>query len=1321
MISGEMLDFCAYCRNKSENSRMRQAYTGQHGYGPYNTNGNNPNAYGNNSEVDRLGNLKRAIGAIEQRLTGNPMPVQTGYPPVPPYAHSPYMQTPYPQFGSQPADAMAQQGYGNPSNGAELGMLQEQLNRLSNQIAMPQSANMGPAANNIETDMHNIAAQIAQRQQSLNAGAVRQAPVRPTAQTTAPGSSASPFQTPAPDNAGMELIAKHLAGLKKELFELKKQVEKPVSVQQTVSQNEIDRIAGAIAELQKGSRFDEAAFERLDKELEELRSGMKQDISQVVRSEIGARNGNPADELGTHIDARLDTLSEELNSISSKSSSDLGSRIDALNKGLDEISLKSTSAVIPRVDNLATQIDAMRLTVDNLPQTLAISRLEENLTAVMSKMENLINTKSADQGVSSNDISSIEGRLDEISRALVAVSNSATSAASAGPALEVDMSGVDRVEARVSELGRAIDELATKDNDAELQNIAVRIDGLTERLGSFEKYAQSGDLGGASAMFAAPDIGVIEDQLRQLNTRVEEASFNSPSSQLEDQLRQLSLQVEEAANVNSTAAQMSNLEAQIGQIIRQMNKQEGGAPDFAPLESRLGQIEAQLASNQNFPLEAAQQAAQQAVSMMGAQSEPGQIINALSQDLKSLQLAAESGNAQNVQTVENVQQTLEQVVGRLVSIENSISEAPFEAPAARRVEILNDEEIYPDTAQTTDMEQLGVVHQAAVDAGYVANEVAQAGPPQTAEPIQVDAPSLDPSEFIDKGFASTPEDNAPLEPGSAAPDLDRMVEEASVKLNEDTVALTETSTPESLDDARPGDDMRPDAVAAARRALQATTAEMNAVKEEAEAVTEPKSKGLAGRLEKFGGLKSGFDLAKLRKPLIMGAAALLLAIVAFKGIQKFKGSSPSPLAEVESSSEKSSATTLDESNGVIQENNDSVAESQPKGETGTGTDPRVIGESGTPEPSVEMAVTETAVEESESGVSDPQVSQSQDSDPSTVEVMAQETEDNTSGAETPGTPKISEQPTGGETVEVAASPAGETEPTAVAEFEVPQSAGPAALVVAASTGDPKALFQIGMRYSDGNDVKRNMTESARWFERAANKDFAPAQYSIGSLYEKGIGVERDVQKASQWYEKAALQGNARAMHNLAVILAMGNPPEVQPSMDRAVGWFQKAAEFGIKDSQFNLGILYGQGMGVPQNLADSYKWFALAAKTGDSDAAGKRDEVANAMDPNDLDVARKIVNNWSPQKLTEAANRVAVPKEWQGKGAPGSEASLNKSQETVKLAQAGLNQRGFNVGAPDGLIGPKTKRAIMEFQRSAGIPITGRVDKKLIRALDLKI
>ena len=53
-----------------------------------------------------------------------------------------------------------------------------------------------------------------------------------------------------------------------------------------------------------------------------------------------------------------------------------------------------------------------------------------------------------------------------------------------------------------------------------------------------------------------------------------------------------------------------------------------------------------------------------------------------------------------------------------------------------------------------------------------------------------------------------------------------------------------------------------------------------------------------------------------------------------------------------------------------------------------------------------------------------------------------------------------------------------------------------------------------------------------------------------------------------------------------------------PEYKTAYNWFRKAASFGVADSQYNLGILFARGIGVEQNLSESYKWFALAAQQG---------------------------------------------------------------------------------------------------------------------------
>ena len=1260
---------------------MRQAYSGLYGQTPKNAMNT-----GVSAGDERLVNIKRAIDSIEQRLNATAMNQAPVAPQQPTFA-----MAQHPNHSMQPAAYAGQNSQMAPqvaSNSTHLNLLQEEIARLSSQVMAPVQPNQpmqnmvsGGGQQGFAPNMNSAAAEIAQRQQMLRKAAPQMAMGMPNHHEQ----QAALQETV--QNAARGSIADALAELKAEMAEIRQHVEKPIAVKQDVPQEEIDRIAKAVADMQNGSHVDEEAFDRLQNELESLRENFTKDLRSNIAEDIqhstDAMQGSME-----QVNNSMTSVRDEIHQATNNQAGIVSARIDALAQGIDQMSLHSGNSVAPAVENLTTQLDTLRMSVEDLPQTLAMSRLEERLQDMSAKIEAFAQVAqqptAVQSGLTSEDLGALEARMDEIARGLVAVSNSGNKAP------EVDLTAVDRVEARMSELGRTIDMISQRDNAAEFEQLAVRIDGLTERLGSFEKYAENGDLGGASAMFAAPDIGVIEEQLRTLTAQMEHNAGQSQTHQLEEQIQQLHARVEEAANVNSTAAQMSNLEAQIGQIIRTMNKQPEGAAmgeinvDFAPMEARLGQIENQLVENQSFSLEAAQQAAQQAVSMMGSSSEAGQIISALSADLQSLQAVAEAGNANNAQTVSEVHSTLNHVIERLNTIEGSIAqvaetrEATFVSPAATvaamapaaavaahqlQPEMQTDMSAFAaDGLADTVSEDMGAIQRAAVETGFV------------------DAPSVDPTDHIEAALPLEPEateDHSPLEPGSGAPDIEKLVQQATAKLDATKANLGAAAG--SLDDAVPTDEIRTDAVSAARRALQATTAEMNAVREETKSAGKsniPKLDGLKG---KAGGVLSGLNIDRLRKPVVMTAAALLLAIVALKGYSMFAGGDETPVAQLKAPAIEQ---TVDGATPSVEGALDGVVD-------GTNRVVRSVGDS------VDKTVGEV-VDKAEGVLEDK---------PLAEEKPATETD------AVPASAPIENN---------AEQPAVVETPATAGQFDVPSNAGPAALVAAASSGDPKALFQLGIRYSDGKDTKRNMGESAKWFEAAANQGFAPAQYSIGSLYEKGIGVRRDLGVASDWYSKAAAQGNARAMHNLAVINAMGNPPEKKADIDTAVTWFQQAADLGIKDSQFNLGILYGQGQGVPQNLKESYKWFALAAKTGDTDASKKRDEVANAMDPDDLDAVREVVNAWKPKKLAEEANRVAAPKSWLGSGSGGAKSAASGAQGLVQKAQAMLNSRGFEVGTPDGVMGPKTRNAIRDFQRSAGIPVTGKVDGKLISALGLQ-
>lgn len=276
----------------------------------------------------------------------------------------------------------------------------------------------------------------------------------------------------------------------------------------------------------------------------------------------------------------------------------------------------------------------------------------------------------------------------------------------------------------------------------------------------------------------------------------------------------------------------------------------------------------------------------------------------------------------------------------------------------------------------------------------------------------------------------------------------------------------------------------------------------------------------------------------------------------------------------------------------------------------------------------------------------------------------------------------------------------------------PEAAGPVVLREAAAEGDSLALFEIGARYTDGRGVTADLSEAAKWYTLSAERGFAPAQYRIANFYEKGTGVERDIEKAMEWYQVAAEQGNASAMHNLAVLYAMGR--DGIADFDSAGSWFTRAADLGVKDSQFNLAILHARGTGVEQNLEDSYKWFAIAAKSGDKDATKKRDEVGNALRPEQLENAKSDVAIWKPGALVEAANSTNVPAQWLGDATTTASVDMKKA---IRNIQGILTQNGFDTGGADGIMGNRTVSAIKTFQTSVGLEPTGEVDDALVKEL----
>ena len=74
------------------------------------------------------------------------------------------------------------------------------------------------------------------------------------------------------------------------------------------------------------------------------------------------------------------------------------------------------------------------------------------------------------------------------------------------------------------------------------------------------------------------------------------------------------------------------------------------------------------------------------------------------------------------------------------------------------------------------------------------------------------------------------------------------------------------------------------------------------------------------------------------------------------------------------------------------------------------------------------------------------------------------------------------------------------------------------------------------------------------------------------------------------------------------------------------------AEQGNVLAQSNLGFMYYEGQGVPQDYALAHMWFNLCGSGGDEDCVKSRNIVEKQMTPSQIEEAQRLARNWKPKK-----------------------------------------------------------------------------------------
>jgi TPR repeat protein len=130
-------------------------------------------------------------------------------------------------------------------------------------------------------------------------------------------------------------------------------------------------------------------------------------------------------------------------------------------------------------------------------------------------------------------------------------------------------------------------------------------------------------------------------------------------------------------------------------------------------------------------------------------------------------------------------------------------------------------------------------------------------------------------------------------------------------------------------------------------------------------------------------------------------------------------------------------------------------------------------------------------------------------------------------------------------------------------------------------------------------------------EYAAENGHAMAQWKLGRMYAEGDGVPRDELRAFEYFRRIAnghaddYPGTTQARFVANAFVALGHyylegiPKSVKRDPVRAKEMFAYAASyFGDADAQYNLGRLYLDGVGTPQDPKQAARWLYVSAQKG---------------------------------------------------------------------------------------------------------------------------
>ena len=178
-------------------------------------------------------------------------------------------------------------------------------------------------------------------------------------------------------------------------------------------------------------------------------------------------------------------------------------------------------------------------------------------------------------------------------------------------------------------------------------------------------------------------------------------------------------------------------------------------------------------------------------------------------------------------------------------------------------------------------------------------------------------------------------------------------------------------------------------------------------------------------------------------------------------------------------------------------------------------------------------------------------------------------------------------------------------------------------------------------------------------------------------------------------------------------------PYFDLTMDAGVAALRVTAEGGeVFVEQGQLGALVADAR-VPVTVAAGRRYWR---KSGQASGA-----MASGADPGFLQDMPRAFRDTLPSLLAQLKTRNVQPRPAAGYNHAETESWLGgvaqlrvcRADVTVRNAQQALERKGLSVGPLDGILGPRTRAALREYQQQQGLTPSGQLDTPTLRALDM--